>query len=256
MFTLLSGRFVHRAETVNEALVMAVTERAPSLSKLGMAVHPALVELVDKALAYERELRFQSATEFRAAVQAAHATLTGDESMPGLAVPSSSKLLLAQPSSSKLLLGEPSLLGLTLDESARTERGVATSVASARSERSAPAKRRSKSTVLLLGLATAGLLALVGARSLGGEAKRAGYAEPKSIVVAAGAPLPIKDASPVAAPLRPTSDAAVLLSASEFEPKATRPAALRPVSRSGALASAAKKPAAAKLTVDPFLTRH
>ena len=256
MFTLLSGRFVHRAETVNEALVMAVTERAPSLSTVGMDVHPALVELVDKALAYERELRFQSASEFRAAVQAVHAVLTGDEAMPALAVPSSSKLLLAESSSSKLLLAQPSLLGLTLDESARTERGVATSVASVQSERGAPAKWRSKSTVLLLGLATVGLLALVGARSLGGEAKHDVYAEPKSIVVAAGAPLPIKDATPVAAPLSPTSDAAVLLSASELGPKTTRPAALRPVSRSGALASVAKKPAAAKLTVDPFLKRH
>jgi eukaryotic-like serine/threonine-protein kinase len=245
MFTLLSGRFVHRAETVNEALVMAVTERAPSLSQAGIDVHPALVELVDKALAYEREQRFQSAAEFRAALRLVHGTLTGDESMPALAVPKSGKLLLA----------EPSLLGLTLDESVRTERGVATSVASVPSAPSAPAKWRSKSTVLLIGLATAGLLGLIGARSLGGEAKHAAYAEPKSIVVVAGAPLPVKEATPVVASLSPTSDAAVPLPASELAPKATRPTAARPINR-GALASITKKPAAAKPTIDPFLKRH
>jgi serine/threonine-protein kinase len=255
MFTLLSGRFVHQAETVNETLVLAVTERAPSLSKIGVDVHPALAELVDKALMYERELRFQSASQFRAAVQCVHATLTGDESIPTrFVIPGGGSL--AVPSSSKILMLEPSLLGLTLDESLPTERGVATSVASVRSEPSAPPRWRSKSTVLLLGLATAGLLALVGARSLGGEAKHAAYAEPRSIVVAAGAPLPIKDATPALSPLSPTSDAAVLLSASELAPKATRPAVSRSVNRSAALASIAKRPAPAKLTPDPFLKRH
>jgi serine/threonine protein kinase len=246
MFTLLSGRFVHQAETVNEALVLAVTERAPSLSTVCVDICPALAELVDKALVYERELRFQSASEFRAAVQAVHATLTGGESIPGLSVPSSSKLLLL----------EPSLLGLTLDESVRTERGVVTSVASVRTEPSAPSRWRSKSTLLVAGLASVGLLGLVGARGLGGEVKRAAYAEPKSIVVAAGAPLPIQDRAPIAASLSATSDAAVLLPAAEPDPKATRPAVVRPVNRSGSLASIAKKPAAAKLTVDPFLKRH
>src|SRR5450432_1819125 len=142
MFTLLSGRLVHQAETINETLVLAVTERAPSLSKVSIGVHPALAALVDKALMYERELRFQSATEFRAAVQAAHATLTGDESMPALAVPSSSRLLLLEPSFS-----------VTLDDSVRTERGVATSVASVPSDPRAPS-RRTKSTLLVLGLAS------------------------------------------------------------------------------------------------------
>ncbi|HEY1537432.1 MAG TPA: serine/threonine-protein kinase [Polyangiaceae bacterium] len=246
MFTLLSGRFVHQAETVNETLVLAVTERAPSLAKIRLDVHPALAELVDKALMYERELRFQSASEFRGAVQAVHAVLTGDESMPSLAVPSSGRILML----------EPSLLGVTLDESVRTERGVATSVASVRLEPGTPSRWRSKTRVLLLGLASAGLLALIGARSLGGEAKHAADAEPRSIVVAAGAPLPIKDTAPAASPLSPTSDAAVLLSASELAPKAMRPVAARPVNRSGALASIAKKPVPAKLTSDPFLKRH
>ncbi|HEX3850717.1 MAG TPA: serine/threonine-protein kinase [Polyangiaceae bacterium] len=245
MFTLLSGRFVHQAETINETLVLAVTERAPSLSKVSPSVHPALAELVDKSLMYERELRFQSASEFRAAVKAAYATLTGDESMPGLAVPSSSRLLVAEPSFS-----------VTLDESVRTERGVTTSMASVPSDPQALAGRRRKSTLLVLGLASVAVFGVILGRGLGGEAKRTAYPEPKSIVVAAGAELPVKAETSALAALPGASDPALLLPAVEPASKAAHPAVVRSASHAGAQASVTKKPATSKLTVDPFLKRH
>jgi serine/threonine protein kinase len=248
MFTLLSGRFVHQAETVNEALVLAVTERAPSLASVGVPVHPALVELVDKSLAYERELRFQSAKEFRAALQAVHALLTGDESMPALAVPSSIKIPLA----------EPSLLGLTLDENVHTERGVAKSVSSSRSELQPPPRWRSRATWVLLGLAAVCVLGLGWARGLGAEAKRPAYPEPVRVAAANVAQAPVKEAIvPAPATVSAVGDVAVIQPAPlpESASKAARTSAARPVNHSSAL-STAKKPAAAKLSVDPFLKRH
>ncbi|HEY5373712.1 MAG TPA: hypothetical protein VIK01_08485, partial [Polyangiaceae bacterium] len=162
---------------------------------------------------------------------------------------------LAVPSSSRLLVAEPSF-SVTLDDSARTERGVTTSVASVPSDPHAPAKRRTKSTVLVLGLTSVAVLGLMLGRGLGNDTKRTAYPEPKSIVVLAGAPLPVKDEAPALAALPATSDAAMLLPSAESAPKAAHSAAVRPVNRAGSQASVAKKPAAAKLTVDPFLKRH
>jgi len=243
MFTLLSGRFVHMAETVNEALVLAVTERAPSLSSVGVVIQPALVALVDKALAYERELRFQSASEFRTALQAVHATLAGDESLPALAVPKSGRLVLA----------EPSLLGLTMDETVNTERGLASSVASSRTVLNAPSRWRSRPTLALLGLAVMGLLGWGWARGLGAETKRPAYVEAAHVAAASVAPRVVEAVTPPAT-VSAAGDIAVV--APEPTLKSARPAVARATSRSAALAPAAKKPLAVKLSADPFLKRH
>lgn len=87
MFTLLTGRLVHEAETPNEALVLAVTARARSLATIDPVVIPAVAALVDKALAYESEGRFQTAREMQAAGRAAYAAVEGSARMPQLSVP-------------------------------------------------------------------------------------------------------------------------------------------------------------------------
>jgi len=127
MFTLFSGRFVHEAETVNEALVAAVTQRARSLGSLATGVHPAIVAVVDKALAYERELRFQSASELRAALRAADAVIAGDETSPSLRVPLASA---AGPGNATS--------GTQARSAALTADGMASSVRSAQTSPTAP----------------------------------------------------------------------------------------------------------------------
>jgi len=84
MFTLITGRDVHVAETAGEQLVMAASRPAPSLARIVEAPIP-IVQLVDRALAYESSKRFQNATEMRAAVQAARQALTGVAAQPGAA---------------------------------------------------------------------------------------------------------------------------------------------------------------------------
>jgi serine/threonine-protein kinase len=75
LFAALSGRAVHRADTAGEELLAAMTRKAPSLGEIVSGLPPALVEVVDRALAFEREERWPSARSMQAAVRKARATL-------------------------------------------------------------------------------------------------------------------------------------------------------------------------------------
>jgi eukaryotic-like serine/threonine-protein kinase len=76
IFSMITGRDVHVAETAGEQLVMAATRPAPSLARLVEAPIP-VIQLVDRALSYESSKRFQNATEMRVAVQLARQSLGG-----------------------------------------------------------------------------------------------------------------------------------------------------------------------------------
>ena len=78
MFTLLTGRFVHDAGTVNEALVLAVTEPATSLGVVRPDLPDAVVEFVDRALAYEKQGRWPDALAMQAGLREAYAALESD----------------------------------------------------------------------------------------------------------------------------------------------------------------------------------
>jgi eukaryotic-like serine/threonine-protein kinase len=80
MFFLLTGRDVHEAETVNEELLSAMTKRAPSLGQLAPHLPKPLIELIDRALAFEQSDRWPSAREMQAAVRSV-ASVFGSESV-------------------------------------------------------------------------------------------------------------------------------------------------------------------------------
>src|SRR5262249_46229315 len=61
LFTLLSGRLVHEAQTVNEQLALAITARARSLATVAPELPAALVAVVDRALSYEKSERWPDA---------------------------------------------------------------------------------------------------------------------------------------------------------------------------------------------------
>jgi serine/threonine-protein kinase len=79
MFNLLSGQMVHGDLTPQEALVACISQPAPSLTTVLPSAPRVLVELVDRALAFERDARFQSAREMQEAVRAAYHDLTGSQ---------------------------------------------------------------------------------------------------------------------------------------------------------------------------------
>jgi serine/threonine-protein kinase len=93
MFALLSGRFVHEADTLNEQLLAAMTVPAPPLASVAPHVPPAVAAVVDRALSFERDRRFQDALAMQHAVREAYQTLSQTVSshppsnFPGVEVP-------------------------------------------------------------------------------------------------------------------------------------------------------------------------
>jgi serine/threonine-protein kinase len=71
LFALVSGRTVHVAPTAQETLIHPATEPAPSLRALVPSAPPELVDVVDRALAFERESRWPTAAAMREAWVAA-----------------------------------------------------------------------------------------------------------------------------------------------------------------------------------------
>jgi serine/threonine-protein kinase len=87
MFTLLTGRLVHEAETVNELLLAAMTKPSPPLASVMPGVSTALAGIVDRALAYSAGDRWADAATMQSAVRlvlrglAVDATSGGDMQM-------------------------------------------------------------------------------------------------------------------------------------------------------------------------------
>ncbi len=73
MFMLLSGCTVHDAQNTNHMLVMAATMQARPLASLVPDVPPPLAAVVDRALAFDKNLRWPSAGAMRDALRDASA---------------------------------------------------------------------------------------------------------------------------------------------------------------------------------------
>jgi len=79
MFSLLSGRLVHEGETITELVVKLATQPAPSLAAVAPHIDRRVVEIVDRALAFERASRWPTALAMRDAVRAAHLAIYGSK---------------------------------------------------------------------------------------------------------------------------------------------------------------------------------
>jgi serine/threonine-protein kinase len=69
MFVALTGRQVHQGETVNEELLAAMTQPAPSVRELAPLLPTPLIDLVNRALAFDQDQRWSDAREMRAAAR-------------------------------------------------------------------------------------------------------------------------------------------------------------------------------------------
>jgi serine/threonine-protein kinase len=78
MFTLLCGRTVHEAETVNELLLAAMTHRAPPIRSVLPELLLATAWAVDRALAFEKSDRWSNARHMQQAVREARAQQQGE----------------------------------------------------------------------------------------------------------------------------------------------------------------------------------
>jgi serine/threonine-protein kinase len=71
-FTLLSGHYVHEAETAEEMMVFTASRPARPIGSVLPGVPPALAQVVDRALAFSRLDRWPNARTMQAAVARAH----------------------------------------------------------------------------------------------------------------------------------------------------------------------------------------
>ncbi len=76
LFTMLSGRFVHEGETAAEFLAAAMTPARPVVDLMPDLPAP-VVDLMERALAYERAARWPNARAMQAATREAKALLLG-----------------------------------------------------------------------------------------------------------------------------------------------------------------------------------
>jgi serine/threonine-protein kinase len=72
MFHLLSGEFVHDGRTTNEVLLSAMTKPAPLLGVAAPNISPAVTHVVDRALAFDRDVRWRDAQRMQGAVRQAY----------------------------------------------------------------------------------------------------------------------------------------------------------------------------------------
>ena len=82
MFALLAGRTVHTAPSAAEMIVITATRPAPSLAEHAPDVPPAIVEVVDRALAFSRDERWPDARSMQRALEEAHRASFGEELDP------------------------------------------------------------------------------------------------------------------------------------------------------------------------------
>src|ERR1019366_6252939 len=78
MFTLLSGEDVHTADTVPELLAAIFSTPARSLATAIEDCHPALVDIVDRALQLRLADRWPDARAMRTAVREAYGAMYGE----------------------------------------------------------------------------------------------------------------------------------------------------------------------------------
>jgi eukaryotic-like serine/threonine-protein kinase len=89
LFTLLTGEYVHEAQTVNETLALAVTQPARSVMTLRADLPERAGALIDRALSYAKSERFPDARAMQAEVRLVYAQLSGQDVAlaPQLSVP-------------------------------------------------------------------------------------------------------------------------------------------------------------------------
>jgi serine/threonine-protein kinase len=224
MFSLLTGRLVHQAATVQQLLLAAMTKPAPPLRSIQPDVPAAIAAVVDRALAFDRDARWPDARAMQRALREAGQAITG--LAPGaIVVPVTSPVR---------GVSTPSLLGATLAVAPAAQ------------------PRRGRQAVIVAAAAVAlAVTATVGAlrpwaRSTSTTGAATGLsAEPTATAAATAAattatPPPVVEAAPPPEPVASAANAA----------SATRAPAPRASARPPA--SATRKPGAPPGKPDPF----
>jgi eukaryotic-like serine/threonine-protein kinase len=79
LFTLLTGEYVHEAQTVNETLALAITQPARPIRSVRPDLPDSAAALIDRALAFAKPRRFADARAMQAEVRRVYAALSGQD---------------------------------------------------------------------------------------------------------------------------------------------------------------------------------
>jgi serine/threonine-protein kinase len=78
LFTLLSGSLVHDGDNSTQLLIRAATAPAPPMASAAPDVAPALANVIDRALAFDKAARWPSAAAMREALREASLSMFGE----------------------------------------------------------------------------------------------------------------------------------------------------------------------------------
>ncbi len=89
LFQCVSGHLVREAKSVNEELLLAMTEPSRSLAELAPELPASLISLIDRTIAFERDERWSDAREMQLAVREVRARFQFNHSLDAPISPSS-----------------------------------------------------------------------------------------------------------------------------------------------------------------------
>lgn len=98
MFWAMTGRPVHLAQTLPEQLVAQATKHTPSLTGIAPEIPAPVGAIVDRALAFEQDMRWPDALTMQQAIREAQAALGLPRVAPMLSLPPQGELPLRVPS--------------------------------------------------------------------------------------------------------------------------------------------------------------
>ncbi|MCC6214608.1 MAG: protein kinase [Polyangiaceae bacterium] len=232
MHALLTGRFVHEAETVNEQLIFAATRPPRPIAEVQPELSTELASIVDRALTFEKSERWSDASAMQSALRRAYPVLNEARSTL-LPVPS-----VVQPHEAPTLMAASAPTPSVRAETLTTARPITRSAELA----APPARRRA-----LLGVGVAA--AVVGAAVAVGLVVSGGRPEPVAAPASETPPSAPKAAASVAQPAGPAVAVGPAVSAEVPGPPAAAPAEpvasvapRHPPARGGPVAGASAAP--------------
>ena len=116
MFTLVTGQHVHEAGSGNEQLIRTATQPARPVGSIHKTMAPSVSAVIDRALAFDRDVRWPDARTMQEAVRAAYHALKGrapEDAAARVSLPSAGHLSAAARTAPTMLAEGPPPSGVS-----------------------------------------------------------------------------------------------------------------------------------------------